>query len=234
MTTINAYLLPFKDKHGTFTTYTSNENQYNNLNLNQNHKFSANSFFKTSKNVTIEKRKVLNNAYENSIKANLFDEKKDCKKLLNKQRKNLKQIYIESVIQNPFEFSRQQQENDDEEKVPEISEFKASQHLIDPNQMNQHLSDSNEHISISESESETQLDDDKMCILERIKEVYLKAMEAEIEMSKESPETKEEFANTLSRIVAERAKIDPNVAYDTFKEEVLDLFNSEDQVSFIL
>uniref|UniRef100_A0AC35FRD9 Uncharacterized protein n=1 Tax=Panagrolaimus sp. PS1159 TaxID=55785 RepID=A0AC35FRD9_9BILA len=56
-------------------------------------------------------------------------------------------------------------------------------------------------------------------------------MEAEKEMSKESPETKEEFSNTVSRIVAERAKIDPNIAYDTFKEEILELFNSEDQFS---
>uniref|UniRef100_A0AC35F138 Uncharacterized protein n=1 Tax=Panagrolaimus sp. PS1159 TaxID=55785 RepID=A0AC35F138_9BILA len=194
MTTINDYLLSLKSKHGTFTTYPSNGNQYNNLNLNQNHQFSTNSFFKTSKNVTIEKRKVSNNdytnnkdlqkdphswkksalnyenynskkedelkkqnfnsstlsfhieAYENSIEANLFDGNKDCKNFLNKQRKNLKQICIESVIQNPFEFPRQQQENDDEEKVPEISEFKASQCLINPNQMNQRLSDSNEQV----------------------------------------------------------------------------------------
>uniref|UniRef100_A0AC35GK61 Uncharacterized protein n=1 Tax=Panagrolaimus sp. PS1159 TaxID=55785 RepID=A0AC35GK61_9BILA len=80
-------------------------------------------------------------AYENSIKAetDLFNVKNNkylTKEKLgqNKNQKNTKQIFTVSnfVIQNPFEFPRQQS---DKVSEPEMLEFKASQRLLIPNKL---------------------------------------------------------------------------------------------------
>uniref|UniRef100_A0AC35F7E5 SH3 domain-containing protein n=2 Tax=Panagrolaimus sp. PS1159 TaxID=55785 RepID=A0AC35F7E5_9BILA len=72
-------------------------------------------------------------AYEN-LTEDSFDKKKECLKQidLNKFLENAQQISIASasVIQNPFEFSRQQYDNVLE---PEMSRYKASQRLINLN-----------------------------------------------------------------------------------------------------
>uniref|UniRef100_A0AC35F5F0 Uncharacterized protein n=1 Tax=Panagrolaimus sp. PS1159 TaxID=55785 RepID=A0AC35F5F0_9BILA len=72
--------------------------------------------------------------YENSFEAaavDLFDSGK--KGLIKKLETSKQSLNISSsIIQNPFEFPRQQQESD-ELKEPEISQFKASQKLLNPN-----------------------------------------------------------------------------------------------------
>uniref|UniRef100_A0A914QA56 Uncharacterized protein n=1 Tax=Panagrolaimus davidi TaxID=227884 RepID=A0A914QA56_9BILA len=78
-------------------------------------------------------------AYENSTEAaasNSFEHKKAKslqKKDLNKKWKNVKQIGDSSTfnVQNPFEFSRQQKE--DQKGKPEVMQFKASQILSNNN-----------------------------------------------------------------------------------------------------
>uniref|UniRef100_A0AC35FM59 Uncharacterized protein n=1 Tax=Panagrolaimus sp. PS1159 TaxID=55785 RepID=A0AC35FM59_9BILA len=73
-------------------------------------------------------------AYENSSEAvalNLFGGKNNAEKF---ETKNIKQSFIVStfVIQNPFEFPRQQNDNAVPPE-PEVSQFKASQKLLNPN-----------------------------------------------------------------------------------------------------
>uniref|UniRef100_A0A914PPC3 Uncharacterized protein n=1 Tax=Panagrolaimus davidi TaxID=227884 RepID=A0A914PPC3_9BILA len=74
-------------------------------------------------------------AYENSneSKIDIYDSGSNTSDL-NKTFKNAKPILIgllKTVIQNPFEFARQQ-ENDENKVPPEIAQFKASQKLISP------------------------------------------------------------------------------------------------------
>uniref|UniRef100_A0AC35FVX7 Uncharacterized protein n=1 Tax=Panagrolaimus sp. PS1159 TaxID=55785 RepID=A0AC35FVX7_9BILA len=93
-------------------------------------------------------------AYENSVEtssnlnSNKFSTNK--KKIIGKTSK---EIFIRSpttIIQNPFEFPRQQKE--DAEMDPEIMQFKASQRLLYSNELNN--SESNNTITISSSEEE--------------------------------------------------------------------------------
>uniref|UniRef100_A0AC35GW79 Uncharacterized protein n=1 Tax=Panagrolaimus sp. PS1159 TaxID=55785 RepID=A0AC35GW79_9BILA len=81
-------------------------------------------------------------AYENSNEAtasDFLDGKNDRRKNESLIIKgiNEKQINFDSnvVIQNPFEFPRQQEEDDKNAKPPEVMQFKASQRLLDPNDM---------------------------------------------------------------------------------------------------
>uniref|UniRef100_A0AC34GY17 Uncharacterized protein n=1 Tax=Panagrolaimus sp. ES5 TaxID=591445 RepID=A0AC34GY17_9BILA len=78
-------------------------------------------------------------AYENSVEAyaqtnELNEEKKGSKTDNGKLWKNAKQIIagLVSVVQNPFEFPRQQKNQTGE---PEVMQFKASQRLLNPNEL---------------------------------------------------------------------------------------------------
>uniref|UniRef100_A0AC34FBU8 Protein kinase domain-containing protein n=1 Tax=Panagrolaimus sp. ES5 TaxID=591445 RepID=A0AC34FBU8_9BILA len=96
---------------------------------------SSNSLNRSINNISI---------YENSIEStpeNLDGKedltKKDEKPSMLKKLKGAKQFFIgsSSLAQNPFEFPRQQ-ENEDS-KIPEVTQFKASQKLLNPNTMHQ-------------------------------------------------------------------------------------------------
>uniref|UniRef100_A0A914P5Z9 Uncharacterized protein n=1 Tax=Panagrolaimus davidi TaxID=227884 RepID=A0A914P5Z9_9BILA len=73
-------------------------------------------------------------AYENLAKTDSFNGSKneDLQKVKSDSIKNEKQIFTAGtfVIQNPFEFPRQENGG---AKVPEVSSFKASQRLLNPN-----------------------------------------------------------------------------------------------------
>uniref|UniRef100_A0A914Q4Y3 Exophilin 5 n=1 Tax=Panagrolaimus davidi TaxID=227884 RepID=A0A914Q4Y3_9BILA len=73
-------------------------------------------------------------AYENLAKTDSFNGSKneDLQKGKSDSFKNEKQIFTAEtfVIQNSFEFPRQENEGT---KVPEVSNFKASQRLLNPN-----------------------------------------------------------------------------------------------------
>uniref|UniRef100_A0AC35EVH9 Uncharacterized protein n=1 Tax=Panagrolaimus sp. PS1159 TaxID=55785 RepID=A0AC35EVH9_9BILA len=95
--------------------------------------------FTFSKNTTNNSTLSLHiSAYENSVDATALDshddknDKTSNKKEMIKNWRNEKQLFIESLwtIQNPFEFPRQQS---DKVSKPEVSHFRASQHLYNPN-----------------------------------------------------------------------------------------------------
>uniref|UniRef100_A0AC35FZ36 Uncharacterized protein n=1 Tax=Panagrolaimus sp. PS1159 TaxID=55785 RepID=A0AC35FZ36_9BILA len=69
-------------------------------------------------------------AYENSTEATVFDDSfnENDKKVLIKEKSSFGSTF---VIQNPFEFPRQQNDNVSE---PEMSQFRASQRLLNPNE----------------------------------------------------------------------------------------------------
>uniref|UniRef100_A0AC35FM07 Dynein light intermediate chain n=1 Tax=Panagrolaimus sp. PS1159 TaxID=55785 RepID=A0AC35FM07_9BILA len=155
-------------KKQSFANDTDNVSQYSNLKLNQNYKCSIltsdrsckKSYFKTSKisNLSILSDKIeketkkcwknnsLNSinkstlslhisAYENSFDSDIFGRKKN-EDLIKKQEKQSFTVASLFAFQNPFEFSRQQ---NDQIPKPEVSHFKASQRLHNPNKTSKNV-----------------------------------------------------------------------------------------------
>uniref|UniRef100_A0A914P8G6 Protein kinase domain-containing protein n=1 Tax=Panagrolaimus davidi TaxID=227884 RepID=A0A914P8G6_9BILA len=123
----------FKDKQQCFANYnsqTTHKNRYSNLNLNQYYKLPISIPVQTcSKSFNDKKCDI--SAFEKSHEAGALDSFGDMKNGISQPIKNKKHLLTSTLIlQNPFEFPRQQNE-----KVPppEVSEFKASQSLLNSN-----------------------------------------------------------------------------------------------------
>uniref|UniRef100_A0AC34FUF2 Uncharacterized protein n=1 Tax=Panagrolaimus sp. ES5 TaxID=591445 RepID=A0AC34FUF2_9BILA len=137
--------LYFKDKQNGFVDSIS-DYQYSNLNKSSNCLNFGRDF---KENDDIKKVKGINNstlslniaAYENSIESDAIDSEgikgkslkvKDAKTGLNKKWGISNHFGSESIIHNPFEFPRQQ---DDQDGRPEMMQFRASKRLRNPNRM---------------------------------------------------------------------------------------------------
>uniref|UniRef100_A0A914Z0K2 Uncharacterized protein n=1 Tax=Panagrolaimus superbus TaxID=310955 RepID=A0A914Z0K2_9BILA len=109
--------------------------------LNLNNDFEARNDLKKSKSANNSTLSLHIAAYENSIESLPTDsngsksDDDDEKAILIKKWNTSKQSFIDSLslIQNPFEFPRQQEE--DATNTPEIMQFKASQQLRHPNEV---------------------------------------------------------------------------------------------------
>uniref|UniRef100_A0A914PQW6 Uncharacterized protein n=1 Tax=Panagrolaimus davidi TaxID=227884 RepID=A0A914PQW6_9BILA len=120
----------------------SPSNYLNILGNSEDKEFEIGNKFFSSKDATKNSTLSLHiSAYENSVEASSaaeldsFDDKNDkssTKQTMVENWKNVKQLFIESswAIQNPFEFPRQQS---DKVSEPEVSQFRASQHLYNLN-----------------------------------------------------------------------------------------------------
>uniref|UniRef100_A0AC35GJ84 Uncharacterized protein n=1 Tax=Panagrolaimus sp. PS1159 TaxID=55785 RepID=A0AC35GJ84_9BILA len=115
-------------------------NYLNMLGNSENKELKIGNKFTFSKNATNNSTLHIS-AYENSVDATALDsyddknDKTSNKQTMVKNWRNAKEFFIESpwTIQNPFEFPRQQS---DKVSKPEVSQFRASQHLYNPNGTN--------------------------------------------------------------------------------------------------
>uniref|UniRef100_A0A914YKM7 Uncharacterized protein n=1 Tax=Panagrolaimus superbus TaxID=310955 RepID=A0A914YKM7_9BILA len=132
----------FKDRHKTFA---KDRVQISAINFNQAQKSSTISIVHSHSKSLNNDKKFDIAAYENSIEASAASgSDSDERDGLNNQKgksgfattlETLKQFFNgqPASIQNPFEFPRQQGENQASE--PAVMQFKASQRLLNPNQM---------------------------------------------------------------------------------------------------
>uniref|UniRef100_A0AC34FC47 Uncharacterized protein n=1 Tax=Panagrolaimus sp. ES5 TaxID=591445 RepID=A0AC34FC47_9BILA len=121
-------------------SYVLNERQVQQMFENRRKDFSKKDFFeKDSLNVNSSTLSLHIAAYENSMETSYANECNEADGFKNKggntglKWKNLKQIFTGStlIVQvNPFEFSRQK---NNQNNKPEVMQFKSSQRLLNPN-----------------------------------------------------------------------------------------------------
>uniref|UniRef100_A0AC34FLF1 Uncharacterized protein n=1 Tax=Panagrolaimus sp. ES5 TaxID=591445 RepID=A0AC34FLF1_9BILA len=130
-----------KDSRKVSTSWNNSSKQLTSTVLNLDRDSKEIGEFKKAKNINNSTLSLHIAAYENSITSDDSDgvereslKAKDEKSGFAKKWETSNHLVNLSIIQNPFEFPRQQ---DDRAGYPDLMQFRASQRLLNPNQMDE-------------------------------------------------------------------------------------------------